>query len=112
MEYREKLINTYYDYTTGSFSLAMLFLSAGHNLLSPGGVFGYITQNNIFTSLAGENVRKYLANNNILHKRFYFFSLSVAFSTVSPILDLISSTAFCNKSRFIQALWLNRKPKA
>jgi len=65
--YRKKLVKVYAQYVKGSFSLAMLFLIAGHKFLSAKGVLGYITQNNIYTSLAGENVRKYVVENNCLH---------------------------------------------
>lgn len=59
-QYRIELALAFPEHATGSFSLAMLFLIAGHRLLSNTGALGYITQNNIFTSLAGIGVRDYL----------------------------------------------------
>ena len=59
-EYREALRDAYPEFTTGSFSLAMLFLIAGYRFLSHTGALGYITQNNIYTSLAGVGVRDFL----------------------------------------------------
>ena len=65
--YRRLLSEVYPDFTIGSFSLAMLFLIAGYRLLSKSGVLGYITQNNIYTSLAGEGVRDFLQSCKSIH---------------------------------------------
>ena len=66
-DYRNLLSENYPDFTKGSFSLAMLFVIAGFRLLSQAGVLGYITQNNIYTSLAGEGVRDFLQYNKSIH---------------------------------------------
>lgn len=66
-DYRSLLIEAYPDFAKGSFSLAMLFLIAGFRLLSHSGVLGYITQNNIYTSLAGEGVRDFLQSHKSIH---------------------------------------------
>ncbi len=60
IEYRQKLVEHYAPYVRGSFSLALLFLLAGHRLLAPGGCLAMITQNNLFTSAAGQPIRRYL----------------------------------------------------
>ena len=65
--YREALRKVYPEFTTGSFSLAMLFLIAGYRLLSHTGALGYITQNNIYTSLAGIGVRDFLQQHKSVH---------------------------------------------
>ena len=65
--YRSLLIEAYPGFAKGSFSLAMLFLIAGFRLLSQTGVLGYITQNNIYTSLAGESVRDFLQSHKSIH---------------------------------------------
>lgn len=65
--YRTALRDTYPQFTTGSFSLAMLFLIAGYRFLSDSGVLGYITQNNIYTSLAGKGVREFLQRHQSIH---------------------------------------------
>ena len=66
-DYREALRDEYPEFTTGSFSLAMLFLIAGYRFLSNSGVLGYITQNNIYTSLAGRGVRDFLQRHKSVH---------------------------------------------
>lgn len=66
-EYREALRDAYPEFTTGSFSLAMLFMIAGYRFLSHTGALGYITQNNIYTSLAGIGVRDFLQQHKSLH---------------------------------------------
>ena len=65
--YRSLLTEAYGDFAKGSFSLAMLFLIAGFQLLSQSGVLGCITQNNIYTSLAGEGVRDFLQSQKSVH---------------------------------------------
>lgn len=65
--YRAQLSEAYPEFAQGSYSLAMLFLIAGHRMLSRSGMLGYITQNNLFTSLAGVGVREYLQKVKCLH---------------------------------------------
>lgn len=66
-KYRVKLSGAYSEFAQGSYSLAMLFLIAGHRMLTCSGVLGFITQNNLFTSLAGVGVRDYLQKTRCLH---------------------------------------------
>ncbi len=68
LDYRKELMRRYSQYAHGSFSLALLFLIRGHELLSPGGCTAMITQNNLFTSLAGKNIRRYLQDNRCIHR--------------------------------------------
>lgn len=65
--YRIQLSEAYAEFAQGSYSLAMLFLIAGHRMLSSSGMLGFITQNNLFTSLAGVGVRDYLQKTRCLH---------------------------------------------
>ena len=65
--YRVQLSEAYAAFAQGSYSLAMLFLIAGHRMLSCSGMLGFITQNNLFTSLAGVGVRDYLQKARCLH---------------------------------------------
>jgi adenine-specific DNA-methyltransferase len=65
--YRVQLSDAYSEFAQGSYSLAMLFLIAGHRMLSCSGLLGFITQNNLFTSLAGVGVRDYLQKARCLH---------------------------------------------
>lgn len=67
-DYRVRLQKKYPEYSIGNFSTAMLFLIAGYRLLSPGGCLAYITQNNLFTSLAGRQVRKFLTDNQCIRR--------------------------------------------
>ena len=60
VDYRKRLEEKYGDLIKGSYSLALLFLVAGYRMLSSNGQLAYITQNNFFTSLAGEPLRRYL----------------------------------------------------
>jgi len=65
--YRIQLSEAYPEFAQGSYSLAMLFLIAGHRMLSSSGFLGFITQNNLFTSLASVGVRDYLQKAKCLH---------------------------------------------
>lgn len=66
-DYRKELVLQYPDFTNGSFSLAMLFLVKGRELLSQQGMLGYITQNNFFTSIASKNIRELLQSTKCVH---------------------------------------------
>jgi hypothetical protein len=66
--YREQLAATYPEFAQFNFSLALLFLVAGRRLLASGGTLGYITQNNLFTSFAGEPVRRALQQERSLRR--------------------------------------------
>ncbi len=93
-DYRETLSELYSEFATGSFSLAMLFLVAGYRLLSQNGALGYITQNNIYTSLAGAGVREFLQNNGSLH----------------TIVDFGHKKIFPDASAYTCLLFLGRTP--
>lgn len=67
-EYREKLRSKYNSFVKGSFGLSPLFLVAGMRILSDAGHLGVITQNNLFTSLAGENIREFLQDNGYVDR--------------------------------------------
>ncbi len=67
-EYRKKLKSKYSAFVKGSFGLSPLFLVAGMRILSDGGHLGVITQNNLFTSLAGENIREFLQDNRYVDR--------------------------------------------
>ena len=86
--YRQRLYEAYPEFTIGSFSLAMLFLVAGYRLLSSSGALGYITQNNIYTSLAGEKVREFLQQHRSIHTIVDFGHKKI-FPTVSAYTCLI-----------------------
>lgn len=67
-DYRQKLSDTYSNFVRGSFGLSPLFMVSGVRLLSEDGQLGVITQNNIFTSLAGKNIRDYLQSKKLIDK--------------------------------------------
>lgn len=58
-DYRDQLTEKYPLIANGSFTLATLFLYLSKDYLSADGEAGFITLNNIFTSLAGKGVREY-----------------------------------------------------
>lgn len=89
--YRENLINKYPSFTNGSFSFAMLFLIAGKKLLSKNGILGYITQNNIFTSLASQNIREFLQKKKCIHTIIDFLHTKI-FENASAYTCLIFLT--------------------
>jgi adenine-specific DNA-methyltransferase len=96
--YRLQLSEAYSEFAQGSYSLAMLFLIAGHRMLSPSGVLGFITQNNLFTSLAGAGVRDYLQKAKCLHsivdfEHFKVFNNASAY-TCLIFLDNLKREAF------------------
>jgi len=96
-DYRARLQEKYPEYSTGSFSTAMLFLIAGHRLLSTKGCLGYITQNNLFTSLAGRQVRKFLTDNECI-RRIIDFGSSKIFENASAYTCLLFVTSKRTKS--------------
>ena len=87
-DYRSRLLNAYPEFSNGSFSAAMLFLIAGYRLLSTSGCLGYITQNNLFTSLAGVEVRRFLSEAECL-KRIVDFGHAKVFKKASAYTCLI-----------------------
>lgn len=66
--YRRQLSESYSEFATGSYSLAILFLIAGHRLLSSNGTMAIITQNNLFSSLAGKQIRQYLQDQKCVRR--------------------------------------------
>jgi len=97
-EYRAALMDRYQPFISGTYSLALLFLIAGPRLLSPGGALGYITQNNLYTSLAGKPVRAHLQSQQSL-RRIVDFSHAKLFPGASAYTCLVflsaaSSTQF------------------
>ena len=94
-DYRRSLSELYPEFTMGSFSMAMLFLIAGHRLLRPSGMVGYITQNNIYTSLAGKGVRHFLQKNKSLH----------------TIIDFGHKKIFPGASAYTCLMFLDRNPR-
>lgn len=67
-EYRIGLSKNYSEFMQYNFSLAILFLIAGRRFLSEHGCLAYITQNNLFTSFAGEKVRQILQNDRCIRR--------------------------------------------
>lgn len=66
--YRDTLRTKYPEFTSFNYSLSILFVIAGHRLLSDTGALGFITQNNLFTSLTAEAVRRYLQDRKCVRK--------------------------------------------
>ncbi len=92
-DYRRQLESVYKNLASGSYSLAMLFLIAGHRMLNTSGELGYITQNNLFTSLAGQGIREYLQEKKCLHS----------------IVDFEHSKVFNNASAYTCLIFLNNR---
>jgi hypothetical protein len=66
--YRRALEKRFPDLTFGSYALAPLALVAYLDLLAKGGCAAVITQNNLFTSLAGEPVRRHLQERGAIRR--------------------------------------------
>jgi len=94
-DYRLALGARFPQYAQGSFSLALLFLVAGHQILSPGGSLACITQNNLFTSLAGEQVRQYLQQEKCIRR----------------IVDFGHHHVFDNASAYTCLVFLKQEPR-
>ncbi len=86
--YRQTLVNRYGEFIKGSYSLALLFLLSGYRMLAPGGCLAYVTQNNFFTSLAGEPLRRYLQDQQCI-KRIVDFGHAHVFENASAYTCLI-----------------------
>ena len=67
-DYAKKLVAAYPEVASGSFSLASLFLYVAPNLLIQNGKAGFITLNNIFTSLSGEKLREIWSQKRNVYK--------------------------------------------
>jgi adenine-specific DNA-methyltransferase len=98
-DYAEKLSTKYPEIAFGSYSLANLFIYQGIKLLSAKGALGYITQNNLFTSLSGEQLRAHLQGEKSVRKIVDFGHMQI-FETASAYTCLL----FVDKRRhdFIQ----------
>jgi methylase of polypeptide subunit release factors len=55
--YSQSLLNKYGDIASGAFTLASLFLYNAPKYLTDNGLAGFITLNNVFTSLSAKNLR-------------------------------------------------------
>jgi adenine-specific DNA-methyltransferase len=91
-EYRSALALKYNGLANGSFSLAMLFPIAARHFLNQEGCLAVITQNNLFTSLAGTEVRRELQRQH----------------GVRRILDFGHNKVFDNASAYTCLLFLTR----
>ena len=76
-EYRSTLALKYNGLANGSFSLAMLFPIAAQHFLNQEGCLAVITQNNLFTSLAGTEVRRELQRQRCVRRIVDFGHIKV-----------------------------------
>jgi protein-L-isoaspartate O-methyltransferase len=90
--YREVLRRQFGDLASGNFSLSMLFLVRCIELLHERGVSGLITQNNFFTSLAGQKIRRHLTDT----------------SSVRRIVDFRHAKVFAGASAYTCLLYADR----
>ncbi len=93
--YRANLVNKYGQFAIGSYSLSILFLIAMYELLEKNGSIGIITQNNLFTSIAGENIREYLQSHR----------------AISKILDFSHNKVFDNASAYTCLIFMDKTNK-
>jgi methylase of polypeptide subunit release factors len=93
-EYRAALTAQFQNLASGSFSLAMLFLIAAQRWLTPKGILAIITQNNVFSSLAAEEVRRQLQHR----------------SSVRRIVDFGHNRVFANASAYTCLIFCGREP--
>ena len=94
LDYRTALMAEFPRYTNGTFSLSLLFLIRCHALLAAQGCSAMITQNNLFTSLAGREVRDYLQDQRCLRQ----------------IVDFGHHKVFENASAYTCLIFLGRQP--
>lgn len=90
-EYRTALALKYNGLANGSFSLAMLFPIAAQHFLNKEGCLAIITQNNLFTSLAGTEVRRELQRQHGV-RRIVDFGHNKVFHNASAYTCLIFLT--------------------
>lgn len=76
-ELREKLYKDWLTLKTGNYNLYFAFFELGVAIIKAGGVLGYITPNNYFTSLSGIQLRKYLESNKLIEKIIDFNHLKL-----------------------------------
>ncbi len=74
---REKLYKDWLTLKTGNYNLYFAFFELGIAIMKAGGILGYITPNNYFTSLAGAPLRKYLESNKFIEKIIDFNHLKL-----------------------------------
>lgn len=74
---REKLYKDWLTLKTGNYNLYFAFFELGIAIMKTGGILGYITPNNYFTSLAGVPLREYLESNKLLEKIIDFNHLKL-----------------------------------
>lgn len=67
-ETRDILEKNYRTTGFGTYNLYFAFFEIGKRLLTNGGVLGYITPNNYFTSLSGESLRSYFQSNKCISR--------------------------------------------
>ena len=87
-DYRIILSDLYPDFTKGNFGLSTLFIPKLLELAGSSGYVSMITQNNLFTSLAGEPLRKFFLNTKSLH-RIIDFGCNQVFSNASTYTCLL-----------------------
>lgn len=94
--YRTALQARFGKLARGNFSLAPLFLVAGYEILAPEGCLAVITQNNLYTSCAGEGVRRFLQENRCLRR----------------IVDFGHQRVFREASAYTCLVFLGREPSS
>ncbi len=77
LPYRKQLLKRFEGQAGGAFSLALLFLHTTRQMLAPGGCAAMITQNNLFTSLAGRGVREQLQQSGGLRRILDFGAVQI-----------------------------------
>jgi type I restriction-modification system DNA methylase subunit len=76
-ELRSNLYNDWCTLKTGNYNLYFAFFELGIKIMKEDGILGYITPNNYFTSLAGIQLREYLALNKLVQKIIDFNHLKL-----------------------------------
>ena len=74
---RKYLINNFVTIKKGTYNLYFSFFELGFNILNENGKLGYITPNNYFTSLSGEQLRGFFETNKSIEKVIDFNSKKV-----------------------------------
>ncbi len=65
---REYMLQNWQTTQSGTYNLYFAFFELGYKLLTSNGCLGYITPNNYFTSLSGEDIRKYFNQKRCVNK--------------------------------------------
>ena len=87
-DYRKELRHKYKDFTTGNYSLAMLYFVACHRMINPLGVTAFITQNNVFSSNSATKIRQYAKETKCI-RRVVNFSHHLIFDGILAYTCLI-----------------------